>query len=550
MNVYLPIFCLFITEDENQGDIINNISTESGMGSKINLNIQDRTDQPSIVIYALNPFSYEYESEDLQRLSCLALLRSYSTMLSTLPESIQNSISFQIVSLETVLGIEQNRKGMKMSDQMRCLALNAFSQCSRHLSHNVNAKSLTGFGTAANMELFLKNKDERNRSSYKLYTPPYILSGRIGKTDNADNRSRAVDQSSILYCSYCLSEDQRWLLAVVTDDKGEMLETISINIAISYQQQQQQQQEQEQQLQDQRDKKKDGKGNPEKPSHGSHMKQMHEQKHSLGNDIDKSKDVKMDDLKQQHLKKMTMDIKTELKQEQKTLDECHQDKQGQRLDIDDKTLLQQHLKLDDKNPNDKKSHGYDQHSSAHEQRQPGSDDPKQQQQQQTSARRLGLQKLMEFIVGVISLSSRPWRIVIGRVGRIGHGELKCWSWLLSKQNLLKTSKQLKDICGNCSLLYPLGGPSILSACLVTMEPDSNLRVLADQITPDERFAQPSMQSQLSTPSDVTCTHILVFPTSAVLQVISKKIIKSNIKNKYEKFIHSVHTVSISGATYQ
>lgn len=487
---------------------MNNLSTESSTGSKINLNIQDRTDQPAIMIYALNPFSYEYESEDLQRLSCLALLRSYSTMLSSLPESIQNSISFQIISLETVLGIEQNRNGMRLSDQMRCLALNVFSQSDRHLSHSVNAKSLTGFGTAANMELFLKNKDERNRSSYKLYTPPYILSGRIGKTDNADNRSRAVDQSSILYCSYCLSEDQRWLLAVVTDDKGEMMETISINIAISYQQQQQQQQ-QEQELQDKQSK--DGKGNQDKQGHGSHIKQLHDQKHMMDIDMDKPKDSKMDDLK----KMGSMDIKPDLKHDPKSMD----DKLGQRMDIDDKTLLQQHLKLDEKNQADKKPHERDSHSSGHDSRQPGTDDPKQQQQQQqTSARRLGLQKLMEFIVGVISLSSRPWRIVIGRVGRIGHGELKCWSWLLSKQNLLKTSKQLKDICGNCSLLYPLGGPSILSACLVTMEPDSNLRVLADQITPDERFAQPSMQSQLSTPSDVTCTHILVFPTSAVLQV--------------------------------
>lgn len=487
--------------------MLNNLSTESSTGSKLNLNIQDKTDQPAIMIYALNPFSYEYESEDLQRLSCLALLRSYSTMLSSLPESIQNNIGFQIISLEAVLGIEQNQNGMRLSDQMRCLALNVFSQSSRHLSHSVGAKSLTGFGTAANMELFLKNKDERNRSSYKLYTPPYILSGRIGKTDNADNRSRAVDQSSILYCSYCLSEDQRWLLAVVTDDKGEMLETISINIAISYQQQQQQQQEQEMQNK----QNKDGKCSQDKQGHGSH-KQLHDPKHMMDIDIDKSKELKIEELKQQQLKLKMGNI--DIKQDQKLLD----DKLNQRMDIDDKTLLHQNLKLGDKNPNVKKPYERDPHSSGHEPRQSGSDDPKQQQQQQTSARRLGLQKLMEFIVGVISLSSRPWRIVISRVGRIGHGELKCWSWLLSKQNLLKTSKQLKDICGNCSLLYPLGGPSILSACLVTMEPDSNLRVLADQITPDERFAQPSMQSQLSTPSDVTCTHILVFPTSAVLQV--------------------------------
>lgn len=31
---------------------------------------------------------------------------------------------------------------------------------------------------------------------------------------------------------------------------------------------------------------------------------------------------------------------------------------------------------------------------------------------------------MEFILGVMSQSVTPWRLVVGRVGRIGHGELK------------------------------------------------------------------------------------------------------------------------------
>jgi mediator of RNA polymerase II transcription subunit 13 len=108
--------------------------------------------------------------------------------------------------------------------------------------------------------------------------------------------------------------------------------------------------------------------------------------------------------------------------------------------------------------------------------------------------------------------------VVGRVGRIGHGELKGWSWLLSRKALLKASKHLKEICGQCSLLYPSAAPCVLSACLVSLEPDSTLRLMADQFTPDERFSQASVNCQLSTPQDVTCTHILVFPTSATTQV--------------------------------
>lgn len=41
-----------------------------------------------------------------------------------------------------------------------------------------------------------------------------------------------------------------------------------------------------------------------------------------------------------------------------------------------------------------------------------------------SARKIGLQKLWDFLLGVVSLSSVPCRLVIGRFGRIGHGEMK------------------------------------------------------------------------------------------------------------------------------
>lgn len=334
-----------------------------------------------MVIYVVNPFSFGYDSEDLQRLACVALLRCYSNILNSIPESVRSNINLQIISMETIMELGRNRDRQRISDEVRCLAMSVFSQCRRHLTHSANVKSLTGFGTAANMEMFLKSKDEKNRAAYKLYTPPYILAARDEKSENTESFGTTTieQQSSVMYCSYCLSEDQRWLLAAATDDRGELLETVTINIDV----------------------------------------------------------------------------------------------------------------------------------------------PNRNRRKKAPARRLGLQKLMDFIIGVISQSSQPWRLVIGRIGRIGHGELKGWSWLLSKQNLLRASKQLKDICEQCSMMYPHSVPSILSACLVALEPDSNLRVMPDQFTPDERFSQISMQSPLSTPHDVTCTHILVFPTSAVAQVRTK-----------------------------
>lgn len=246
-------------------------------------------------------------------------------------------------------------------------------------------------------------QQEKNRAPYRLYSPPFILAPMKEKSDPVE----AAEECCVLYLSYCLSEDQRWLLASATDDRGAILDTAVINVHI----------------------------------------------------------------------------------------------------------------------------------------------PNRSRRKKASARRIGLQKLMDFILGVMSQSVRPWRLVVGRIGRIGHGELKgkpyllifilttsqvlksvlCilqisltflgWSGLLSRKALVKASKHLKEICGQCNLLQTNNNvPSILSACLVSLEPDSALRLMPDQFTPDERFSQTSVNCQLSTPQDVTCTHILVFPTSATTQV--------------------------------
>ena len=37
---------------------------------------------------------------------------------------------------------------------------------------------------------------------------------------------------------------------------------------------------------------------------------------------------------------------------------------------------------------------------------------------------MGLQKLWEWCLGLVQVTSLPWRVVIGRLGRMGHGELR------------------------------------------------------------------------------------------------------------------------------
>ena len=62
---------------------------------------------------------------------------------------------------------------------------------------------------------------------------------------------------------------------------------------------------------------------------------------------------------------------------------------------------------------------------------------------QASARRIGLKRLFDWVLSVMALSLVPWRLVIGRLGRIGHGELRGWSTLLTKSSLKKAVTQLK-----------------------------------------------------------------------------------------------------------
>ncbi|XP_044731039.1 mediator of RNA polymerase II transcription subunit 13 isoform X2 [Chrysoperla carnea] len=355
-------------------DSFNTSTTPASLGDMAH--DEDEGQPPSIVIYLVEPFTTGTDRPELQRLACLSLLRCFQSVLNAVPEHVRSNVSVQIISQESIIDMGKNRSRAKQSDHMKALALNVFSQCRRLLVHTSNIKSLTGFGTAAMADLFLKNKDDKNRAPYKLYTPPYILAPLKERTESAESFGQiSSEECSVLYLSYCLSEDQSWLLAVATDERGEILETCVINIDV----------------------------------------------------------------------------------------------------------------------------------------------PNRSRRKKASARRMGLQRLMDFTLGVMSQSVRPWRLVVGRIGRIGHGELKGWSWLLSRKALIKASKHLKEICDQCSLMYPSGVPCILSACLVSIEPDSALRLMPDQFTPDERFSQASVNCQLSTPHDVSCTHILVFPTSATTQ---------------------------------
>ena len=206
----------------------------------------------------------------------------------------------------------------------------------------------------------------------RLYSPPFIISPTRASTLSLTARESHRDPTRVLFCGYCLSHDQRFLLASCTDNRGELLETCVINIEV----------------------------------------------------------------------------------------------------------------------------------------------PNRNRRRKASARRVGLQKLWDFLLGVISTSSASWRLVVGKFGRLGHSELLAWSGLLSRKNLQRISKCLSDTCTQCSGCdYVM---CVRSACLVSMETHPSIVVLADSPKTEER--QASSRCQLSTPRDSSVTHILVLPTSATASV--------------------------------
>ncbi|KAK8721383.1 hypothetical protein OTU49_012808 [Cherax quadricarinatus] len=368
------------TVSNSQGTVI------LGTGASLNEVDEDDSPPPAILVYLVDPFNVGQDHPDMHRLVTLGLLRCYEHMLEGLPESMQNNVYLQIISLESILELaSDSHDRSRYIDQLKSLAFSVFMQCRRTLSHNAVVKSLTGFGPASVYDGFLKPKEasiaaeEKRLAPYHIFSPAYILAPIKESRGTYKEAQEALgvprEKSTILNCTYCLSEDQRWLLATATDELGEILETVTISIEI----------------------------------------------------------------------------------------------------------------------------------------------PNRTRRKKASARRHGLKKLMDWILSVMSIGVHPWRLVVGRLGRMGHGELKGWSSLLSRKSLTQASKNLKEMCKQCAYLFPGDAPCILSACLVSMEPDSSFRIMPDMFTPDERFGQNSQNCSLSTPQDLTCTHILVFPTSATAQ---------------------------------
>lgn len=371
-----------LTQNPQQQSIGNNlIKSQSLIGSSVHGTADENAypeeewnKQTGIVIYIIDPFASLSINHNLRTFATIGLIKCYSAFLKLLPEHVRRLTQLQLISLDSLINHSRAMVNMTRYDQFKSLSMNVYAKCRRILTNQATAKTLTGFGPSAALDAFFKTKSPEHCLA-KVFTPPYILAPTKDKqTELGEMFGDRREKSSVMFCSYCITEDQRWLLASLTNDRGEMSETAVININV----------------------------------------------------VDRMKAPKV------------------------------------------------------------------------------------------SVKRIALRKLMDFIISVMSEWVNPWRLIIGKLGRLGHGELREWSSLMSKRSLMNYSRQLAEKCRQCTMLPTTETVSILSACLVSLEPDTKLRIMPDQFTSDDRQASFN-KCPLNTPEDASATHILVFPTSASIQ---------------------------------
>uniref|UniRef100_A0A0X3PKR7 Mediator of RNA polymerase II transcription subunit 13 n=1 Tax=Schistocephalus solidus TaxID=70667 RepID=A0A0X3PKR7_SCHSO len=331
----------------------------------------------SLLIYLVNPFTqFADMDEEFQRLTTQALVGAGTRILSLLPDSWRQRVSFQLLPMEHTTSDYLPR--------LKSMALSVYSFIDRFIEPSlINAnRTLTGMGPAAEKE-FISATGEHLHAR-RVYSPAYTLAQRPDLWGQwCLHPSEPLENSSVLFVSYCLSEDQQWLLAACTDEQGSMLEHTFINI------------------------------------------------------------------------KMPEFMRCAVPPP----------------------------------PTPATPAAPEAASSTH-----------------LSSRRLGLACLWDFIISILATTSNPWRLVIGRLGRLGHGELKGWSGLLSSKNLQDVNQSLRANCALCATatsvsttsarhmyngkttttisLVAGGGvnscvheiPSVLSACLVSIEPQSTFRL--------------------------------------------------------------------------
>lgn len=150
---------------------------------------------PAIVVYIVDPFSYEEKSRGSSaNIWSLGLLCCYMEMLQTLPPHIRNSVfvqvspcglfffvffasrekktilcpvadrpffALQVVPCEFLLQPVQNEERHMYGQHLKSLAFSVYTQCRRPLPNSTKVKTLTGFGPGLAIDTALQSPEVR-----------------------------------------------------------------------------------------------------------------------------------------------------------------------------------------------------------------------------------------------------------------------------------------------------------------------------------------------------------------------------------------------------
>lgn len=191
---------------------------------------------PSIVVYMVDPFHNNSISKDTNLCSYIGFLRSFLEMTSQLNSKLKVNIILQIIPLEQLLQVnsiarKHDTKGSYCAELKR-LALNVYSQCRSNPTSDVfkNQKCMTGFGILNARESLIRRRQVENILPTQIYHPAYVLADpmKYVKSDSLISSTPSSSHENILYCCYCLSLDNKWLIVMCTDKIGQLSETTLI----------------------------------------------------------------------------------------------------------------------------------------------------------------------------------------------------------------------------------------------------------------------------------------------------------------------------------
>jgi mediator of RNA polymerase II transcription subunit 13 len=137
------------------------------------------------------------------------------------------TVVLQIVPMQAIV---DSAPSAARSQLLKNLSFSVYANCRQSVSRSAAlSRSLTGFGPTAGAKKVLHSAAAG--SDIALFSvPPFVLAPP--RETVSSSLLDPIDHSNVLLCAYCLSADQRWLLASCTDSYGEQVETTCINIEV------------------------------------------------------------------------------------------------------------------------------------------------------------------------------------------------------------------------------------------------------------------------------------------------------------------------------